>query len=92
MVMGKKDFIEAVAKHGEMTKKAADESVTAVIETIMDVLSAGDSINLVGFGKFETVHQEACTRRNPSTGETVEVPAKNVPKFHFSRVFKKSVE
>ena len=65
MTMTKKDFINAVAKNGNMTKKSAEEAVAVVLETIMGTLANGDSVNFFGFGKFSAVRQDACVKRNP---------------------------
>jgi DNA-binding protein HU-beta len=35
-----------------VTKKQADAVLTAAIETIIDVVSEGDKVTLVGFGSF----------------------------------------
>ena len=35
----------------------------------------------VGFGVFWVVRKKARTGRNPQTGETIQIPAKKVPKF-----------
>lgn len=91
MTMTKKDFINAVAKNGNMTKKSAEEAVAVVLETIMGTLANGDSVNFFGFGKFSAVRQDACVKRNPKTGESVKVPEKLVPKFKYSGSFKKSI-
>ena len=48
-------------------------------------------VDFYGFVKFTKVHKEAGTARSPKTGETVEVPAKDVPKAKFSSAFKKEL-
>lgn len=89
--MTKKDFISAVAKSGNMTKKDAEAATKAVIETIMSIMSQGDEVTFAGFGKFYAVHKEAEVRHNYLTNADTTVPAKYVPKVKFSTVFKKSL-
>ena len=47
-----------------------------------------DKVQLAGFGTFETAHRDGGIRRNPSTGESMEVPACKVPKLKFSSTVK----
>ena len=79
--MNKTELIAEVAKKCGMSKKDAEKAVSATFDTIAEVLCAGDKVQLVGFGSFETKQREARTGRNPRTGATVEVPAKFVPHF-----------
>jgi len=50
-------------------------------ETIIEALSNGDSVGLIGFGTFEARHRPARKGRNPQTGEPLDIPAKTVPVF-----------
>jgi DNA-binding protein HU-beta len=36
---------------------------------------------LVGFGTFKVVERKARAGRNPQTAQTIQIPAKKVPKF-----------
>jgi DNA-binding protein HU-beta len=38
-------------------------------------------VTLVGFGTFSVSKREARTGRNPQSGKTIKIPAKNVAKF-----------
>ena len=51
--MTKTELISAVALKAELTKKDSEKAVAAVFDTITEALVAGDSVSLVGFGKFE---------------------------------------
>jgi DNA-binding protein HU-beta len=35
----------------------------------------------MGFGTFRVIKRKARVGRNPQTGETIQIPAKKVPKF-----------
>ncbi|MCX7705147.1 MAG: HU family DNA-binding protein [bacterium] len=78
--MNKGELIEAVAKVG-ITKKQAAEAVETVINSIKASLKKGKPVTLVGFGTFKVVKRKARTGRNPRTGATIKIPAKNVPVF-----------
>jgi DNA-binding protein HU-beta len=63
------------------SRRAANEAVDAVIDTITRAVSSGERVAITGFGVFEKVARPARTGRNPRTGEAVEVDAKRVPYF-----------
>lgn len=51
-----------------------------------EVLNTGD-LRLKGFGTFSIQRQAAKKGRNPSTGETINIPSKNKVKFKVSPEF-----
>lgn len=89
--MNKAQLIQAVADQTGMTKKGVSDVLDATLEAIMDSIKNGDSVTLTGFGTFRSVHQAASTKRNPKTGEAVDVPAKNVPRFRAGKQFRELV-
>ncbi|HIK37524.1 MAG: HU family DNA-binding protein [Geminocystis sp.] len=89
--MNKGELVDAVAAKAEVTKKQADAVITATIEAIMEAVSAGDKVTLVGFGSFESRYRKAREGRNPKTGETMEIPATFVPTFSAGKLFKEKV-
>ncbi|SMG11352.1 HU family DNA-binding protein [Dethiosulfovibrio salsuginis] len=87
--MTKTELIEAVAKSAELSKKAAGEAVSAVLESIEEALAKGEKVQLVGFGTFEVRERAARTGRNPQDPEkTIEIPAKKVPAFRPGKALK----
>jgi integration host factor subunit beta len=55
--------------------------VSSLFEEIAVALSAGDRVELRGFGAFSVKRRDARLGRNPRTGESVPVPEKHVPFF-----------
>jgi DNA-binding protein HU-beta len=51
--MNKEELVSAVAKKTGLTKKETELALTTILETIVDVISSGEKITLVGFGSFE---------------------------------------
>ena len=51
-------------------------------------LKEGDKVQLMGFGTFEIKERSARTGRNPSTGETIEIPASKIPAFKPGKVLR----
>ena len=89
--MNKTELINAVAAKAEISKKDAEKALAAVLGSIEDALKAGDKVQLIGFGTFETRERAAKEGRNPRTGETMTVPATKVPAFKAGAALKAAV-
>jgi nucleoid DNA-binding protein len=89
--MNKAQLIEAVAKV-VATKKDAAAAVDAVIAAIKSSLKKGQPVTLVGFGTFKVAKRKARTGRNPRTGATIKIAAKNVPVFKAGSELKAAVK
>jgi DNA-binding protein HU-beta len=89
--MNKGELVDKVAEKATVTKKQADAVITAAIETIMEAVSNGDKVTLVGFGTFEPRERKAREGRNPKTGEKMTIPATRVPAFSAGKLFKEQV-
>lgn len=53
--MNKTELIAAVAEKAGLSKKDADAAVNTVLDTIIERVAAGDKVQLVGFGTFESL-------------------------------------
>ncbi|WP_028043175.1 HU family DNA-binding protein [Candidatus Stoquefichus massiliensis] len=89
--MNKTELVEKVAASAGLTKTQAEAAVNAFVETVTDVLKAGDKITLKGFGTFEVRARDARTGRNPRTGETMTIAASKAPAFKASSALKNVV-
>lgn len=79
--MNKSDLINAMAEDAGITKAAAKKSLESFLENIQGSLKKGDRVSLVGFGSWSVTHRAAREGRNPQTGKTIQIAAKNVVKF-----------
>lgn len=79
--MNKTQLIATIAETTGVPKVQAQTVVDAFIETVASELNKGNAIVIPGFGKFEARDRPARSGRNPSTGETMLLPAKRVPAF-----------
>ncbi|NER79687.1 MAG: HU family DNA-binding protein [Leptolyngbya sp. SIO1D8] len=86
--MNKGELIDKIAEKSGVTKKEADSVLSATIDTIMEAVSEGDKVTLVGFGSFECRDRKEREGRNPKTGETMTIPATKVPAFSAGKQFK----
>ncbi|MEL6385385.1 MAG: HU family DNA-binding protein [Cyanobacteria bacterium P01_F01_bin.86] len=89
--MNKGELVDKVAEKSGVTKKQADSVLTAAIEAIMETVSGGEKVTLVGFGSFEPRERKEREGRNPKTGETMVIPATTVPAFSAGKQFKEMV-
>lgn len=89
--MNKGELVDKVAEKSGVTKKQADSVLSAAIEAIMETVSHGDKVTLVGFGSFERRDRKEREGRNPKTGETMVIPATKVPAFSAGKQFKEMV-
>lgn len=89
--MNKKELIDAIAEKSELTKSQAEKALSSFIDTVSVTLSKGDSVELVGFGKFEVKNRAARDGRNPQTGETIKIKASKVPAFKAGKGLKDTV-
>lgn len=89
--MNKGELVDAVAEKASVTKKQADSVISAIVESIMEAVSNGEKVTLVGFGSFESRERKAREGRNPKTGEKMDIPATKVPAFSAGKLFKERV-
>lgn len=90
--MNKQAIIEAVHEAIGGTKSGAELAVDTVINSIVSTLKKGDEVSIAGLGIFSTKRRAARAARNPRTGESVQVPAMNVPKFRAAKALKDAVK
>ena len=89
--MNKGELVDAVAAAAGLSKGDASKAVDAVLDTITGTLANGGSVSLVGFGTFSFKARAARAGRNPRTGETIQIPASNVPGFKAGKALKDAV-
>ena len=86
--MNKADLVAAVAEKAGISKKDSEKAVNAAFDAITEALVAGDKVQLVGFGAFETKERSARVGRNPKTKEEIQIPASRVPVFKAGKALK----
>ena len=79
--MNKTQLVDAIAKKASITKVDAKTALVAFINVTGETLKAGDKIALIGFGSFAVAKKPGRTGRNPRTGASIKIAAKNVVKF-----------
>lgn len=89
--VNKNDLIAKVAELSGLTKADTAKAVDAVFQAITGSLKEGTEVRLVGFGTFKVAQRKATTGRNPRTGEAIQIPASNQPKFTAGKALKEEV-
>lgn len=88
LIMKKAELIAAIAEKSDLSKAAAERAVTAFQDTVTESLKNGDSVPLTGFGTFTVNARPGREGRNPQTGATIQIEAKNVPGFKPGKALK----
>jgi DNA-binding protein HU-beta len=65
--------------------------LTVALDAIVEAVSRGEKVTLVGFGAFEPRERKAREGRNPGTGQPIQIPATKVPAFSAGKLFKEKI-
>lgn len=91
-IMNKEMLITAIAEKTDMTKVQSEKALVAFMDTVKEELVKGEKVSLVGFGTFEVTERAERQGRNPSTGESMVIPASKSPKFKAGKVLKDAIK
>jgi len=89
--MNKDELVKELASKAGSTQAEATKFLNAFIDVISSTLAKKEEINLIGFGKFYITERQAGKGKNPRTGETIDIPACNSPKFKAGKGLKAKV-
>jgi DNA-binding protein HU-beta len=89
--MNRADLVTKISKDAEITKRQAEKALTALVDSVQEALSKGDSVTLVGFGTFTVMSRAARKGRNPQTGREIFIPSSKTPKFKAGKSLRESV-
>lgn len=89
--MKKTELITAVADKMGMKKSDADKVVNAVIDTITDALKAGDKVQLIGFGTFETRKRAGRTVTPPKAEGPITIEPSTTVSFKAGKALRDTV-
>ena len=85
--MNKAELVKALEERLG-SRKAAQEALEVVLDTIVREVAKGGRVAITGFGTFERVERAPRTGRNPRTGEVVRIPETAGPRFRPSPMFR----
>ena len=91
MTLTKYDLVEKTAEALNIENKDSTRIIETLLELLKGTLVKGDDITISGFGRWEVKSKNKRKGRNPSTGETMILPARKVVLFRWSDKLKEMV-
>ena len=79
------DLVETVADETKNPKTVVEAILRSALAAIEGSVANGDTVNLVGFGRFEVYQRTARVGRNLRTGETLKIPATRSVRFKIGK-------
>ena len=90
--MNKSQIINNLSEETELfSGDDIERSIHAIIKLISESLAKSDRVEIRNFGTFSTRKRQRRISRNPKTGTSVLVEAKNHPYFRASKYLKESL-
>jgi DNA-binding protein HU-beta len=89
--MNKSELVDAIAADAGISKAAAKSALDSVTANVTSTLKKGGKVSLVGWGTWSVSNRAARTGRNPQTGASIQIKAKNVVKFKAGAGFSSAV-
>lgn len=89
--MNQSELIAKVAEVSGLTRREVEHALKTAGDVVRDVLAEDGEVTLPGIGKLLSVRKEARMARNPTTGSTFRVAAKQVVKFRVAKALKDAV-
>jgi DNA-binding protein HU-beta len=89
--MNKSELVDSMAADAGISKAAAKKALDSMMNNVEKSLKKGGRVSLVGFGSWSVSKRAARDGRNPQTGKTIRIAAKNVVKFKPGAELKNSV-
>jgi DNA-binding protein HU-beta len=75
VAISRNELVAALAKKADTSKTEADAVLSAFSDILVESVAGGDKVSIPGILSVERVARAARTGRNPSTGETIDIPA-----------------
>ena len=88
----KAELAELLFERLGLNKRESKDMVEAFFELVHETLVSGQDVKLSGFGNFNIRRKEPRPGRNPRTGESIPIKARNVVTFHASHKLKSVVQ
>ena len=89
--MSKGQLIDVVAASTKLKKTEVAKILDSLLDSVKIALKKGSDVSLVGFGTWKKKKRAARTGRNPQTGKSINIPAKNTVVFTAGKKLKDAV-
>lgn len=87
----KKDIVSEVSAELGITKVQASKTLESIFGKIVNHVSNGEKVQIIGFGNWEARYRLARNGRNPQNGEPIRIEGGFVPVFKPGKAFKEKV-
>ena len=88
----KAELAELLFERLGLNKRESKDMVEGFFDILHATLAAGSDVKLSGFGNFTVRRKAPRPGRNPRTGESIPIKARNVVTFHASHKLKAIVQ
>ncbi|MDR0404529.1 MAG: HU family DNA-binding protein [Oscillospiraceae bacterium] len=89
--MNKSDLIASVSTKSKLSRKDSEKAISAFIESVIEAVSKGEKVQLIGFGTFDIRQRAERKGRDPRTNKVITIKASKTPVFKAGKQFKESV-
>lgn len=87
--MIKSELVQKIADDNpHLYQRDVERIVGTIFDEIISAMSAGNRVELRGFGAFSIKKRNARSGRNPRTGQQVDVDQKHVPFFKTGKLLR----
>ena len=89
--MNKNELIKNISKESNLSRKDCANCLNAMMQVIKNTLQQGDTVNLIGFGKFEVRNKASRIGYNPVDKIKFRVPSCKIPAFKAGKGLKQAI-
>ena len=79
--MTKAELIGRMATAANISRDQAKAALEALTDGVVEALSHGHDVKLIGFGSFTPIERKAGVARNPQTGQAIARAASRTARF-----------
>lgn len=90
--MNKSQLISTIAEGAGLPVNKAEKALAATLNCIVETLTQGGSVSLIGFGNFGVKDRAARKVRNPKTGKEMVIEKTRAPFFKAGKGLKEQVD
>jgi DNA-binding protein HU-beta len=91
--MNKADLAQHVAEKLALPKRQVEDTLNAVLDTVIEQLKKGEEVVLTGFGAFSAKRRAARQGVNPQNpSQKIQIAAVTVPKFKAGKALKDALK
>jgi DNA-binding protein HU-beta len=89
--MNKTELVRTISEQIGLSLSNVNKTIDTMFQEITKALQKGDKVTFIGFGTFSISKRATRNGRNPKTGASIKISARNAPKFTPGKGLKSSV-